>query len=528
MEQLNRQTYPTLSTWTAPSLENLRGLYEIVSKSRKFILQAQIFLKFSNSTISTEFASILQDVLDKINGYHNKLQKSLMPHLLASKELFISPLNYNSLKSEFCILLENAISSIKNMSSPSHQSKELVDEFLGLLDRLESENGTLRNSNTLLVHTDELIDAILLHFQSIMPFVEASKVDEDLDNYGMKEKDFTNALKIAGTYADTANLSKILNIIEKSINDGTEGELSDVAPFIYYVCETSNINMSDLILFTLKISKLAYIGASIFDTILKEGFCVPEGEAPSAGDGEDKEASGVGLGDGTGEQDISKEIENEGEVEELKSDENNMQNPSEQKDKNDDVIEANEDFDGQLEDVEDNEEDENQDGEEGENDMDEQMGDLEDSADVVDEKLWDEEDQEGKDEKLEKDAPVNGSPDEELVAQMEEQSLKEENDVDSKSKDMNETEDFNNSEDEENLQDKEMEENQGLDVRPDEFAEMEDSKDSDDMGNISDLEMDEDDGDSNAENGSNQDVHDDEDELNQNEAERGDENIQGI
>ena len=60
--------------------------------------------------------------------------------------------------------------------------------------------------------------------------------------------------------------------------------------------------------------KLAHIMLAVFNKLLARGFCrkpdEPEGEDGDEGDTQDN-VEGTGMGEGTGKQDISKEIEDE-------------------------------------------------------------------------------------------------------------------------------------------------------------------------------------------------------------------------
>lgn len=127
-------------------------------------------------------------------------------------------------------------------------------------------------------------------------------------------------------------------------------------------------------------------------TIARQGFCLPQ-DATDSGDGEGgtENAGGVGLGEGTGMENVSKEIEDESQVEGLKGDEGEAQD--EQAHGGDDnTIEMSEDIGGEMEDVpDDGDQDEDQEEDDGDEqeEPDEQLGKL-DAGDpnAVDEKLW--------------------------------------------------------------------------------------------------------------------------------------------
>lgn len=102
------------------------------------------------------------------------------------------------------------------------------------------------------------------------------------------------------------------------------------------------------------------------------------------------EANGTGLGEGVGDKNVSKEIEDESQVEGLKDEKDDTDGEAERAEE-DDAIEMNEDMGGQLQYVPDAEYEQQEDDSEEQNDedLDEQIGDL-DAHDpsAVDEKLW--------------------------------------------------------------------------------------------------------------------------------------------
>ncbi|EED77198.1 predicted protein, partial [Postia placenta Mad-698-R] len=125
-------------------------------------------------------------------------------------------------------------------------------------------------------------------------------------------------------------------------------------------------------------------------TVAREGVCKPPDtdSATGGGEGTELEADGTGLGEGAGDRNVSKEIEDESQVEGLKDEGDDTDGEAERAE---DAIEMNEDMGGQLQDVPDAESEQQEDDSEEQNDedLDEQIGDL-DAHDpsAVDEKLW--------------------------------------------------------------------------------------------------------------------------------------------
>ena len=189
--------------------------------------------------------------------------------------------------------------------------------------------------------------------------------------------------------------------------------------------------------------KLHYVLLRTFRTLVAQGFCSPGDERDGDGGGGPLQdnVDGTGMGTGQGNEDVSKEIEDEEQVLGLQGDEDGP--PPDSQNKQDEGLEMEvwsavwlqygwlvvltymcvgclpqqNDFSGELQDVpEGDKEEEDDDGDDNsdEEELQRQMGDLEDdNKDVVDEKLWnqesDEEDEnDDKEEKFEKNKPVDG------------------------------------------------------------------------------------------------------------------------
>lgn len=158
------------------------------------------------------------------------------------------------------------------------------------------------------------------------------------------------------------------------------------------------------------LSKLSYITLGIFCELVEKGFCVQEENQSNDLAGEETK-DGIGLGDGDtkGAIDISDQLHNEDQIlgaEKVEQDEPYDENDGDRgEDEKAQGIEMDEDFDGDMEDVEElqDDEDSKEDQSDGQNEqLDQQMGDA-NGADVVDEKAWDE-DEGLEDQKVEDEA----------------------------------------------------------------------------------------------------------------------------
>ncbi|EPE31743.1 P-loop containing nucleoside triphosphate hydrolase [Glarea lozoyensis ATCC 20868] len=188
--------------------------------------------------------------------------------------------------------------------------------------------------------------------------------------------------------------------------------------------------------------KAAYILTKSFVQITTQGFCTPS-EKSDAQDGQtEKLEGGTGLGDGEGAQDISKDIQDDENLDELAQEPNTEK--GEMEDEQDAVDMADGEMEGEMGDAEEKGSDDegSDDGSQSGDDMDEETGDVDDlDPTAVDEKMWDgdgeqaEKDQEGDESK------GKSNEDEQVAAQEKEQKKQAGEAEEGESGDENEEED---------------------------------------------------------------------------------------
>ncbi|PPQ81251.1 hypothetical protein CVT26_015129 [Gymnopilus dilepis] len=153
--------------------------------------------------------------------------------------------------------------------------------------------------------------------------------------------------------------------------------------------------------------KLDYVLCSVLQTLSQQGFCQPaEPGKDDGGEGETLDSSGgVGIGEGSGTNNVSKEIEDESQIEGLQGENEENKDPDGKHDDGE-AIEMADDVGGTMEDVpEPGSEDDvsSQDGSEPE--FDETIADLDElDPSAVDEKIWSDEKSAGDTEEGEKKA----------------------------------------------------------------------------------------------------------------------------
>ncbi|RPD62626.1 midasin [Lentinus tigrinus ALCF2SS1-7] len=241
----------------------------------------------------------------------------------------------------------------------------------------------------------ELIDRLLLCVQGILslplpPSNDNPDVSETLDRfireYTRLISQFTRSLKVDEVQT---LFSSVVDDAVHASPDELEKRLARTLPFLDAYLELARVQLTNHCAWMKALFKLDYVICSVMHSIAKDGFCKPpeagEGEAGEAGM---EDAGGMGLGEGAGSENVSKEIEDESQVEGLQDEAGEDEDVERAEEGN--ALEMSEDIGGKMQDVPDKEGDdeEGEEEEEGE-EPEEQIGDL-DATDpsAVDEKLW--------------------------------------------------------------------------------------------------------------------------------------------
>ncbi|KAJ4482340.1 midasin nuclear AAA ATPase [Lentinula aciculospora] len=245
----------------------------------------------------------------------------------------------------------------------------------------------------------------------------SSEERESRDHYIREDyqgvRDFTTVLKI----------DQVIQLLNNSLKGFATGSALDVdryLPFLEVYSNLLHIQLTSHSNWTKSLLKLNFVLCSVIDTICRQGFCKPpepDEEGTSSGDGVAEMSDGVGMGEGAGASNVSKEIEEESQVEGLQGEKDDMNESRD--DQDDDAIEMSQDFDGDMEDVPDSGSQAEEESESESNpDPEEQIQDL-DASDpaAVDEKFWgDEKGPDDGDDKTNKDSSTQQSAESEVVA----------------------------------------------------------------------------------------------------------------
>lgn len=262
-------------------------------------------------------------------------------------------------------------------------------------DTIPAESATLISE--LWQQGDDLIQALLVVAQDLKSDPPIPTDDEYMNtvNDMRSQRTNTRSLRINEVLERTSLfISTLATQASTQVSTDAPQALVRILPFLNGLGETFARHVASRTYAIKSQYKLAYVVARLLLDIAQKGFCKPQEESDSK-DGEDSEAvDGTGMGAGTGDKNVSSEIEEEGQVEGLQG-EKEEEEDQEDKEGEDDAVSMDEDFEGALGDAKPGEEDEEGSGDEEERD--DHVGDVDplDSG-AVDEKFWGDEEKEDK------------------------------------------------------------------------------------------------------------------------------------
>ena len=236
------------------------------------------------------------------------------------------------------------------------------------------------------------IDSLLVAVQSLLGACSdiQEEANEERQNYIRDDAHLTRRISDKlGLGRVLENLRALLEQLALSSSDEVRGALDRVVPFVDRYHDLVDAQVSTHARWTKALFKLNYTLCSIVHTIAKDGFCQPkDAEGEEGGEGQET-MEGSGLGEGTGDENVSKDIQDESQVEGLQGEDSAGDEKVERAEEGD-AIEMSEDFGGDMQDVPEGDDKGEEGSEEGSDvDPDEQIGEVDASDEnAVDEKLW--------------------------------------------------------------------------------------------------------------------------------------------
>ncbi|EGN98495.1 hypothetical protein SERLA73DRAFT_110025 [Serpula lacrymans var. lacrymans S7.3] len=242
--------------------------------------------------------------------------------------------------------------------------------------------------------TNVFIDVLLINVQTMLSHCpttcEVKPSEPTPDGF------IRNGLRIMSQFTSLLDVNGVVEKVRTaadqlsgSSQSDTQERLKYILPFLRRYTDFAQEQLMALAEWIKALFKLCFVLCSVMHNVAKQGFCTPpdvedSGSGPDSGEA----TGGVGLGEGAGSENVSKEIEDESQVEGLKGDDAEDAAQKEHGDDKD-AIEMGDDFGGEMEDVPDTgSQDEGSDSE-SDQELDEQIEDLGPSdPSAVDEKLW--------------------------------------------------------------------------------------------------------------------------------------------
>ncbi len=280
---------------------------------------------------------------------------------------------------------------------------------------------------------DHVIDTLLLAVQSILVICPPKETDADneteRDNYLRDDSNFVCQVSARlGLDSVLSGLHRFATDLARASADDIGNCLARVLPFLEQYEWLVKSHVENQAKWTRALFKLNHVICSITLRVAKDGFCQPKDSEETSGDagGDAQEmVDGSGMGEGTGQENVSKDIQDESQVEGLQGDEGQQDDKAERAEEGN-AIEMSEDFGGDLQDVpDDGDEEGEEDDEEGsEADPDERQEQLDASDEnAIDEKLWGDEqgpDTEKQSGKTDKDHSTEQTGESDVVAKEDE------------------------------------------------------------------------------------------------------------
>jgi midasin len=167
--------------------------------------------------------------------------------------------------------------------------------------------------------------------------------------------------------------------------------LQRVAPFLRLFSNLINRHLSSFLEWHKATLKFAFVLTTVVKELSAEGFCKPAEDDGKEGEASGKTMDGTGMADGTGATNVSKDIEDESQVEGLQG-EVDKEEKQDEKEGDDDAVEMSADFEGEMEDRGDGDKEDDEDGDsdtESQPDPEDQIADVDPlDPSSVDEKFW--------------------------------------------------------------------------------------------------------------------------------------------
>ena len=281
-------------------------------------------------------------------------------------------------------------------------------------DVKDSESASTNHSELRSVTTNisSLVQSTLIAVQSNMPTLIGdqgnNKSSTLCGNHKEMLEEFNN-LRLEQIYQELSDMSRVLvdlhddtstNAFSRSLC--TRTAINSLI-LVQNVMQLTKAKLGDALVYYSTHSKLLYILLRVFRVLIAKGFCSDDVSDGGEGDGSggagemkfEDDVDGTGMGEGEGKKDVTDELENEEQLLGLKGEDNEEAATSQERkelkeDEVDTGMEMEQDFEGEKYDLPYQPESKDDANSENEEELDREMGAGEDpNEQVVDEKMWD-------------------------------------------------------------------------------------------------------------------------------------------
>jgi midasin (ATPase involved in ribosome maturation) len=442
----------TLPIGQAKLLQNLKDFDKSFLNAKETVSQFKLFLMVSQkSTEKMEVRKVFQDAVVVLDGYISAMDGILGPRsdsvvtnesllickkkciLLEQIKKTILDLKDNCCQKLVCLPCDcfdlclsaatKSITAFRNLHSISGDSTSVSHDIL-FPTFLASASQCLQSSMLSVQRLVKLQESQAYTELSVnendVTIIEAHKLMfQEWESIGIQELNRSLHVLIDGIIAVhedsiipehhrksfvslALDIGSLLKIVQKMI--------------ISYICASVS--------FFRQTSKLQYVIARVFRTLVAKGFCsdnIQDDESPGEGEGDVSgmkfnDADGTGMGEGEGKKDITEQIESEEQLLGLKGETNDELPPKRESNKLNEEdaekgMEMEGEFDGELFDVP--EEAKNGKEDDNEEEIECEMGEeRNENEEVIDEKMWggsdDEDEVNENEEQFEKDSKAKG------------------------------------------------------------------------------------------------------------------------
>ncbi|CEH12502.1 AAA ATPase containing von Willebrand factor type A (vWA) domain [Ceraceosorus bombacis] len=280
-------------------------------------------------------------------------------------------------------------------------SQEADDVFAGCRSALQGAADPANREPA----SDRLVSSVLVIAQELHKLGQqhsSDVVDDEMADQALARR-IEHTARISQTLRFEQVQDSLMELFASAVFEpasNMDGSLARVTPFVAEYAGLIERHLATSAACYRNLVKLTLVLCNTFTSLSLKGFCKPaqadDNQAEADGEGGEQVEGGTGLGDGSGAKDVTDQMQDDEEMEELqgeKAEEEDGEKGETQREKN--AREMEEDFGGELESVADQGEDEQGQDDQDEaddEDLDEQRGGVDPlDPNTVDEKMWGEE-----------------------------------------------------------------------------------------------------------------------------------------